>query len=603
MKKSSYLIKNLRYLLLISNLIIIADTFGNDINLSNDKSLKWELLEKDYHNKKQENLIWELAPKEDIFIEKSKKINKSLKNIVKKNKKQNIYQINPINPLNNFIKKNNIETTIEWKSSFDGGKSGGLGQQNNLFKIDYGLTNYTQLTGYFAEANDDTYHFINGHRAQYSFQTYALSLKQKIWNSKNFSSSLSIFPSIEFFSISSGSEETKSIYNESNNLFDKDKFGKIIYSVSLPYSKKLTEKLTYNFVPGFIYLPERLGNRTVRNNFYGNNLFIGNGFTFNLLDDVIFHGSLTYPLGPGNNHFDENLKFSKKSIYSFGLNWDLSKKIGIETKITNGFGSTPTTGILTLPTDNLPIYAAEIKYRPYEEDRPIKPLNKRDNLIRFGGITVNNALIPKNGAVQLGTNIDSNGNYFASYGYSLSNIFQLELVNLGSFNNPKNYIHIDKKFTNTYLDENNFNIRLGGKFLLFTPQKNDILWTSFRTSVGRNESTNQGYILSELINTFRINNWLASNLSSKYFLSGLQKFGGIGGSMYLNISDNIQIIPEVNYLFDKNLESNSTISIRYSFDEKKSIDLYTSNAIGSQDLGQLLRSKENRVGIKFNLIY
>ena len=59
--------------------------------------------------------------------------------------------------------------------------------------------------------------------------------------------------------------------------------------------------------------------------------------------------------------------------------------------------------------------------------------------------------------------------------------------------------YINKTFTDTYLDDDNFNIRLGGKFLLFSPQKNDALWTSIRTSVGRNESSNQGYIFSELI--------------------------------------------------------------------------------------------------------
>ena len=139
--------------------------------------------------------------------------------------------------------------------------------------------------------------------------------------------------------------------------------------------------------------------------------------------------------------------------------------------------------------------------------------------------------------------------------------------------------------------------------MLFSPQKNDILWSSIRTSVGRNESSNQGYILSELINTYRINNWLAANLSSKYFLSGAEKFGAIGASMYINVTDNIQIIPEMNYSLDKDLKSNNTISIRYSLNENKSFDLYLSNAVGTQDLGQLLKAKNNKIGFKLNLLY
>ncbi|WP_075507012.1 hypothetical protein [Prochlorococcus marinus] len=600
--------KYFTFIIIFIQINFFLKSFSESIRGLGEKSLKWEIIEENKSNNQTNQIKWEVLPKEKKSINlegKSKKGNfkKNHNSSLIKTTINNIYEISPIIPSNNLVQDNEIQTSVEWKSSFGGGKSGGTGQQNNSFKIDYGLTDFSQISGYFAEADDSTYNYINGKSAEYAFQTYALSLKQKIWSWEKLDSSLSVVSAIEYFKISSGSTKTKSIFNESNDFFDKDKFGKIIYSFSLPYEKKFTKNLTYSLVPGFIFLPKKLGDRTTRDNFYGNNFFIGNGITFNLLEDLTLHGSLTYPLGPGNNHFDKNLNFSKKPIYSFGFNLDLNEKIGIQTKITNSFGSTPSTGILTLPSKNLPLYTANIKYIPYGEDNPLRPLNKRDKQVSFGGITVNNALIQDNGTSQYVLDIDSEGSYFGSYRYSLSNIFQLELINLGSMNKVKENIHINKKFTDTYIDENNFNLRIGGKFLLFSPQKNDFLWTSFRTSLGRNESTNQGYILSEIINTYRINSWLASNISSKYFLSGSEKFGSIGASIYWNISDNLQIIPEINYLLDKNLNSNNTISIRYSFNDKKSMDLYASNALGTQDLGQLLRAKETRIGIKLNLIY
>ncbi len=66
--------------------------------------------------------------------------------------------------------------------------------------------------------------------------------------------------------------------------------------------------------------------------------------------------------------------------------------------------------------------------------------------------------------------------------------------------------YLNRKLTNSYFDENKFNLRLGGKLLLFSSQKDNLLWTSFWTSLGRNESKNQGYIFSEIINTLRFNN-------------------------------------------------------------------------------------------------
>ena len=39
--------------------------------------------------------------------------------------------------------------------------------------------------------------------------------------------------------------------------------------------------------------------------------------------------------------------------------------------------------------------------------------------------------------------------------------------------------YLNRKLTNSYFDENKFNLRLGGKLLLFSSQKDNLLWTSF----------------------------------------------------------------------------------------------------------------------------
>ena len=155
---------------------------------------------------------------------------------------------------------------------------------------------------------------------------------------------------------------------------------------------------------------------------------------------------------------------------------------------------------------------------------------------------------------------------------------------------------------NNYLNDDNFNVRLGGKILFFSPQKDDLLWMSLRTSVGRNESTNQGYIFSELINTYRFNNWLSGNIAPKYLFSGAKSFGALGVSFYVNLFDNLVLIPEFNFSIKENNESNNTLAIRYLFNENKSIDLYYSNALSTHDLGQILKSEDYKYGIRLNLL-
>ena len=126
--------------------------------------------------------------------------------------------------------------------------------------------------------------------------------------------------------------------------------------------------------------------------------------------------------------------------------------------------------MLTIPSDNLPLYTANIIYRPYEKDTHLTLLNERDKSISNGGITVNNALIPKAGTSQFNLNYDEGGTLFGFYGYSLSNIFQVELLNIGSFDGLNFGGDKNSNLYSTYLSDNNFNFRLGGKLLIFSPQ-------------------------------------------------------------------------------------------------------------------------------------
>ena len=84
-----------------------------------------------------------------------------------------------------------------------------------------------------------------------------------------------------------------------------------------------------------------------------------------------------------------------------------------------------------------------------------------------------NALFPEKGISQINLNYDEKGNLFASYGYSLSNLFQIELSS-GSFNDVNLKNVTNSNLQNIYFDENAFNYRFGGKLLIFSPQKNDL---------------------------------------------------------------------------------------------------------------------------------
>ena len=80
----------------------------------------------------------------------------------------------------------------------------------------------------------------------------------------------------------------------------------------------------------------------------------------------------------------------------------------------------------------------------------------------------------------------------------------------------------------------------------------------------------------------------------------MESFGGIGFLSYINLSDNLMLIPETNTSIENYSDLNSTLALRYSLSSEKSLDLYYSNTAGIQDIGQILKNEEYRFGINLN---
>ena len=523
-----------------------------------------------------------------------------------KNIYEELTEIQPYLPFNTFLDPGDTITSIQWKSAFSGGAGGGTGHQNISSRIDYGLNKDSLLSLYLSETDDPLFNLIDGEKIPNNWASIALAYKKKLFEFKKRKESLSFASSIEYWVVSSGSDSPnnkKSIFNQINNDTGLDKHKELIYSFSIPYKKTLSKRSSIVLVPGATFLPKVLGERNIGDNFYGNNFYFGSGLKFEFSENIGLNGSYTYLLGPGNNYFDDNLKFSRKPIYSFGLNWDINPIFGIEGKITNGYGSTPATGLLTIPTDNKPLYYLSGTYKPYQKDTVLKPLKEEDELLLMGGLTVSNGLIPNRGKSQVGLNYDSDGNIFGSYKYSLSNLFQLEIINLGSYKKINYNSNKNKEIRDTYLDKENLNYRVGGKLMLLSPQKNDLFWLSSRISLGRNDSTKQGYLFSELISTLKFNKWLTFNVSPKYFFSGVDNIGALGISSNLNFFKSLSVLTEANIGLSDDSESNNTFALRYSYSPNKSLDLYGTNAVGLADIGQMLKSDDYKFGIKLNFIF
>ena len=83
--------------------------------------------------------------------------------------------------------------------------------------------------------------------------------------------------------------------------------------------------------------------------------------------------------------------------------------------------------------------------------------------------------------------------------------------------------------------------------------------------------------------------------------NGIKNIYGLGLSANYQLSNSLQLIPELNLISSQINESNSTMGVRWLFNDSTNIDLYLSNAVGLMDMGQMQRSKSTRLGSKISI--
>jgi len=280
--------------------------------------------------------------------------------------------------------------------------------------------------------------------------------------------------------------------------------------------------------------------------------------------------------------------------------------------VTNGYGLTPATAILTLPSaPTEPMLSGRFVWTAGAPDSPRVRFNPRLRSLSLGGVTVSTGVLPSANTIQLGVNGDSLGNVFVMGGYSPSNDFQFE-IDAGGFSNAgaiANGVAAGTpaaSFLNTYQGPGNRNIRFGGKAMVFRPTKNLPIWAAGRITVGRNfdSSSYQGYLFFETVNTWEATPWLALNLNPKLAWSGLGTPWGVGLSANIQLGKSFQLIPEVNLVatdFGGRNGSNGTLALRWLAKPTAALDVYVSNASGTLDMGQLLGAADLRMGAKLTV--
>ena len=583
-------------------------------------SVNWEVApEAKDHNQLPSKVIWEVLETEDNAVIPPSKTesNSSITPPSNLEEAEFLLGVIPLQPSDyqTLLRLSPLVPTAEtlpmeqWRIAFGTispfKSAAGTGNQNYSVNLDIGLNDSLLLSLFASEADDPLNRPLNGFTTQPSnfWQSYGAAARWQVINQNNWK--LAISGSLEIWNVGSGGDNSlagagddasPNIFNNSGSrVFTRNFVG----SMSVPVSWKANDYWQFNFNPGVSFLPTTQGTgQGGAGTFYGTNPYVSGGVLFQPFPELGLTASLAQPIGSGTNSFDTDLEFSRVPIYSAGINWNLNPRIGLRGIITNGFGVTPATALLALPSDNRLGYSASFVYTPDTADTPQVPLTPRQKTLAKGGLTVNTALVPPYTTTLAWINADNGKNFNHFIGYSISNVAQLNLFSSGSHNNvPQTNDH-----SRYFAKDAVWNWRAGGKAVAFSPLRGAPFWGGGYISVGRaidgeNERA-PGYLFAETMATLELDKNTAINLNPKLALSGIGNLLGVGLSSNIQLTQNLELIPEGNLVINKTSQSNATLGIRWHATDSFSVDIYTSTAASILDIGQLISAEGFRWGAR-----
>ena len=477
----------------------------------------------------------------------------------------------------------------------------GSGNQNYAVNIDYGLTDKIQVSIFYSQADDPLNATISSRSIQPEnlWESIGLSTKWQLLKSRKLS--LAINSSLESWKVGSGGSygatnndsDTPNIFNDSGKRVETINF---IGSLSLPLSWRFHKKLTASLIPGISFLPSEQGSgQGGAGEFYGTNIFIGAGLEWKPVKELSLSASITHPFGDGTNNFNSDLTYSKVPIYSTGIKFLFSPIVGIEGQVTNGFGATPATGILTLPSDNKIGYSIKVVINPYTSDIAQRALTNRELSLSLGGIGIETGLVPELGTTTITGQTDTNGNGGLKFKHSISDAFEVKFVDYES----NNKVPQTSPQARLYSDDDSKNFRIGGKGILLSPLRGGPFWLAVSGSLGRNLSehnSKQGYAFGEITGTWQFNSKLAFSVNPKVAWSGAGNLYGLGLGANFAISQKLELLPEIIIAGDNFSKTTSTIGLRYHFSDSIATTVYASTAASLNNIGQLLGKGDTNVG-------
>lgn len=519
-------------------------------------------------------------------------VNNSSSSFLLTQSSETVYDISPVQLF--LPKPINIETTdilpvgtvsINYGiHNFSTGSQGvGTGLQVYRLSVEAGITERLQLGLTYSYFDDQISDRINNQPTDLVFVSFAPTAKYQLIKKPQYS--LAVTGSLERVGVGGANGLFTDI--NTNELEGEDI---LAATLQFPFIFEYNDRVKFHGVGGLAIFPSTINNG---NDFYGTFFSLGGGISARLSERFAVSGDITYPIGSGGNSVDSRGNIVKNPVWSAAVNYLHSPAIGFDLYLTNALGVTPASKLLTFIPDGKQVavgfnvrYSPELfgkNYRANFYQQPLEPLSPRDKQLLFDGFISNTAETLRRGMFFVNGHLSAGRGL--KVGYGLSDDVQLELLT-------------QRIATTDASQPINFSSETGlaTKVRFLNQNQGDPFSFSVRGAF-------QGSFSFQTPVTYQANDKLALFVNPRGGFFGNNKIFGISLGTNYEIVPGLQLIGEVTPMVSSD-PLIWAVGGRYMFAEHNfGVGLYGTNAAGVQDIGSMVRRRNNDVSIGFNLLW
>jgi len=361
-----------------------------------------------------------------------------------------------------------------------------------------------------------------------------------------------------------------------------------------PITYTFSPKWQVHLTPGVTVMPDDVnGDR-----FYGTIFSLGAGVSYKPNQRVALFGAVEAPIS-GENTIAKTGEWVKEPVWTVGGRYNVTPRLAMEGYVTNGFGVTPATSIMTFwpGADNV-LVGGRLVYTP-GETRDVSyrtlslPATQAQLNAQQDGLTLGSAATLEPGLMRTDLWFGSDEQAGLGINFSIDRDVELQFILEQFSQSPDVPAAIVPTQTLRYM--------IGPKLRFMDQDNGNAFSLAGRMLYGRHitpESVKIGVFYTDLIANYKTRNGFSFTASPRIAAWGSTELVGLGLGLGYNFNNGLEVMAEVTPVGRDSDQTIWAAGARYHFGRSGfSVDAQVTNAIGRHGIGSMIAQDDPRVAV------